>query len=191
MPLNPYAESKATTERALTTAAAHGLKSVSLRFFNAAGADAGGEIGEAHSPETHLMPLAVDAALGVGPGLAIYGTDYPTADGSCIRDYVHVGDLADAHVRALSWLKQQPSSGGHTAFNLGSGKGHSVRQVMEETARIVGRSVPCAIGPRRPGDSPKLVGDISLAKSELGWTPRFDLATQIEDTLRWRKKMPR
>jgi UDP-glucose-4-epimerase GalE len=190
-PINPYADSKARVERALTTSAKFGLRSASLRYFNAAGADAGGEIGEAHQPESHLLPLAADAALGLGPALTLLGDDYETPDGSCVRDFVHVSDLADAHVRALAWLKRQPAPGLHEAFNLGSGSGYSVKQAVAETSRIGGRAVPHKLGPRRPGDSPKLVGDISKAKRELGWQPRRDLATQIDDTLRWRRTMPR
>jgi len=190
-PISPYAESKARVEQALTAAADRGLRSASLRYFNAAGADAGGLIGEAHEPETHLLPLAADAALGLGPALTLLGTDYPTPDGSCIRDFVHVSDLADAHVRALDWMRHAPRRGHHEAFNLGSGSGYSVRQAIAETGRIAGRAVPHAVGPRRPGDSPKLVGDIAKARRELGWTPKRDLAIQIEDTLRWRRRMPR
>lgn len=190
-PMSPYAESKARVETALGTAASSGLRAASLRYFNAAGADAGGEIGEAHQPETHLLPLAVDAALGLAPPLTLLGTDYPTADGSCVRDFIHVSDLADAHVRALHWLRKQPASGLHEAFNLGSGSGFSVRQAIAETARIGGRPVPHRVGPRRPGDSPRLVGDIGKSRRELGWRPTRDLAAQIEDTLRWRMKMPR
>lgn len=187
-PISPYAESKARVEQALEAAAAHGLRSASLRYFNAAGADPAGSIGEAHNPETHLMPLAVDAALGLGAPVTLLGTDYPTPDGSCVRDFVHVTDLADAHLRAIDWLAHRD---GHHAFNLGSGAGYSVREVLAETARLAGRPVPHSVGPRRPGDSPKLVGDIAKAKRELGWTPRRDLGVQIEDTLRWRRKMPR
>jgi len=190
-PISPYAESKARVERALTAAAGRGLRAASLRYFNAAGADADGEIGEAHDPETHLLPLAADAVLGLGPALTMLGTDYPTPDGTCIRDFVHVSDLADAHVRALDWLRRAPESGRHEAFNLGSGTGYSVRQAIGETARIAGRAVPHTVGPRRAGDSPKLVGDIAKARRELGWMPLRDLAVQIEDTLRWRRKMPR
>ena len=190
-PMSPYAESKARVETALAKAASSGLRAASLRYFNAAGADAGGEIGEAHQPETHLLPLAVDAALGLAPPLTLLGTDYPTADGSCVRDFIHVSDLADAHVRALHWLKTQPASGLHEAFNLGSGSGFSVRQAIAETARLSGREVPHQVGPRRPGDSPRLVGDIVKSRRELGWQPTRDLAAQIEDTLRWRRNMPR
>jgi len=189
-PLSPYAESKAKVEDALADAAGRGLRSAALRYFNAAGADSGGTIGEAHNPETHLLPLAADAALGLGPALTLLGTDYPTPDGSCIRDFVHVSDLADAHLRAIAWLGDR-SAGGLETFNLGSGSGYSVRQAMAETGRIAGIPVPHAVGPRRPGDSPKLVGDIAKARRELGWSPKRDLAAQIEDTLRWRRKMPR
>ena len=190
-PLSPYAESKARVEVILADAARQGLRAASLRYFNAAGADAGGEIGEAHSPESHLLPLAVDAVLGFGPPLTLLGDDYPTPDGSCIRDYIHVTDLAQAHVRALGWLGKHSGPGVHEAFNVGSGSGYSVRQAVAETARIAGRPVPHSVGPRRPGDSPRLVGDITKAKRELGWQPTRDLAVQIEDTLRWRRKMPR
>jgi UDP-glucose-4-epimerase GalE len=190
-PLSPYAESKARVEQALEKGAAAGLRSASLRYFNAAGADSSGEIGEAHSPETHLLPLAADAALGLGPSLTVLGADYPTSDGSCIRDFIHVTDLADAHVRALGWLKCRTGNGVHESFNLGSGAGYSVRQAVAETARIAGRPVPHQVGPRRPGDSPKLVGDISKSARELGWRPTRDLAAQIDDTLRWRRVMPR
>ena len=186
-PLSPYAENKAAVER-LLAATGDRLRSASLRYFNAAGADPEGQIGEAHDPETHLMPLAIDAALGLGKPLSILGTDYDTPDGTCVRDYIHVNDLADAHVRAVGWLAGNP---GHTAFNLGSGSGYSVRDVIEETSRIVGKPVPHSVGPRRPGDSPKLVGNITHARATLGWTPTRDLATQIEDALRWRRKMPR
>lgn len=190
-PLNPYAESKVRVESSLTHAASLGLRAVSLRYFNAAGADAGGEIGEAHAPETHLLPLAVDAALGLGPSLTLLGDDYPTPDGSCIRDFIHVCDLADAHLRALQWLQRGPAKGLHERFNLGSGSGHSVRQVVAETARIAGVQVPHKVGLPRPGDSPRLVGNIGKSQRELGWHPVRGLDVQIEDTLRWRRTMPR
>jgi len=190
-PISPYAESKALVEKALAVAGNSGLRSASMRYFNAAGADSGGEIGEAHSPETHLLPLAADAALSLGPELTLLGDDYETPDGSCIRDFVHVTDLADAHLRAIGWLKRQPAGGLHQSFNLGSGTGYSVMQVLAETGRIAGRKVPHKVGPRRPGDSPKLVGNIAHTERELGWKPTRNLASQIEDTLRWRGRMPR
>ena len=190
-PISPYAESKAQVERNLDAAAGRGLCAASLRYFNAAGADSGGEIGEAHDPETHLMPLAVDAALGLAPALTLLGTDYPTPDGSGVRDYVHVTDLADAHVRAVEWLLLRSGNGCHEPFNLGSGSGYSVLELVKETERIAGKPVPHKVGPRRPGDSPKLVGDIGKAKRELGWRPTRGLDVQIRDTLAWRRKMPR
>jgi UDP-glucose 4-epimerase len=130
------------------------LRSASLRYFSAAGADIGGEIGEAHEPETHLLPLAVDATLGLGPSLTLLGDDYPTPDGSCVRDFIHVSDLADAHLRALHWLQRAPATGLHEQFNVGSGSGYSVRQVMAETARIAGLPVPHTVGPRRLATRP-------------------------------------
>jgi UDP-glucose-4-epimerase GalE len=190
-PLSPYAESKARVERALAAAAGRGLRSAALRYFNATGADADGAIGEAHHPETHLLPLAADAALGLGPAITLLGTDYPTPDGTGIRDFVHVSDLADAHLRTLDWLQRASDAGLHEAFNLGSGIGYSARQVIAETSRLAGHAVPHTVGARRPGDSTKLVGDISKAARELGWAPQRNLAIQIEDTLRWRRKMPR
>ena len=191
-PINPYAASKASVERALEAAAWRGLRSASLRYFNASGADAAGEIGEAHDPETHLLPLAVDAALGLRPSLVVHGSDYPTDDGSCVRDYVHVTDLADAHLRAVRWLLGRKAGRGcHNAFNLGSGTGYSVRQVVESIGRVVGRPVPHVYGARRPGDSPRLVGHIGKAQRELGWTPARGLEAQIEDTVRWRRSMRR
>jgi len=189
-PLNPYAKSKAEIEGVLVHAAKSGLRSVSLRYFNATGADADGTIGEAHNPETHLLPLAADAVLGLGPPLTILGADYPTPDGSCIRDFVHVSDLAQAHLSALRWMTNAPSDC-HEVFNLGGGTGYSVREVLVETERIAGRPVPYTLGPRRPGDSPRLVANFSKASAKLGWAPTRDLATQIEDTLRWRRSMPR
>lgn len=189
-PISPYAASKALAERHMFDAAANGLRVMSLRYFNAAGADPDGEIGEAHEPESHLLPLIADAALGLGPPLTLLGTDYDTADGTCIRDFVHVADLAEGHLRALNWLAFQAAGTG-ASLNLGSGTGFSVKQVLAEVARISGRSVPHSIGPRRPGDPPRLVGDIAKARQLLGWAPRLSLSDQIRDTLRWRKAMPR
>jgi len=191
-PINPYASSKANVERALEAAAWRGMRSASLRYFNASGADAEGLIGEAHDPETHLIPLAIDAALGLRPSLIVHGADYPTEDGSCVRDYVHVTDLADAHLRAVRWLLQQSSSRGrHDVFNLGSGIGYSVKQVVDCVGKLAGQPVPHVYGARRPGDSPRLVGSIAKAREQLGWTPTRGLETQIDDALRWRRAMVR
>lgn len=150
-----------------------------------------GDIGQTHDPETHLMPLAVDAALGLGRPLTLLGLDYPTADASCLRDFVHVTDRADAHLRVLGWLDRTSTGGVRETINIGSGSGYSVKQVVAETARLAGRPVPYEVGPRRRGDSPKLVGDIGKARRELGWQPSHNLALQIEDTVRWRRRMPR
>lgn len=190
-PISPYAQTKALVEQQLSAASQRGLRSVSLRYFNASGADPDGVIGEAHQPETHLLPLAADAALGLGPPLTLLGADYETPDGSCIRDFVHVMDLALAHIKALQWLARGSGAAVHEAFNLGSGQGYSVRQVIDETARIAGRPVPFLVGLRRSGDSPRLVGDITKASNLLDWHPSRDLCIQIEDTLRWRRSMPR
>ena len=165
---------------------AHGLEWVSLRYFNAAGADGDGEVGEDHEPETHLIPLAIQGALGQRPGIEVYGTDYPTPDGTPVRDYVHVADLADAHVRALAHLIQ---GGPSRAFNLGTGRGHSVLEVLAAVARVCGRPVPVVAAPRRPGDSPTLVADASDAQMLLDWRPwRSDLATIIRTALAWERK---
>lgn len=190
-PISPYASSKASVERALEAATWQGLRSASLRYFNASGADESGLIGEAHEPETHLIPLAIDAALGRRPSLVVHGSDYPTADGSCVRDYVHVTDLADAHLRAVTWLLGLGGrTGRHEVFNLGSGTGYTVREVVDCVGRLAGRPVPHAFGARRPGDSPRLVGSIDKARGQLGWAPTRGLETQIEDALRWRRAMP-
>jgi UDP-glucose-4-epimerase GalE len=186
-PVSVYGETKLAVEKALR-APERTLRAVCLRYFNAAGADPEGEIGEAHNPETHLMPLAIDAMLGVGRPLTLFGTDYDTPDGTCVRDYVHVADLADAHLRALDYVA---NGGTAPAFNLGSGHGYSVRQLVETTGRLGGHKVPHQMGPRRAGDPPKLVADTSLVRKELGWCPTRDLDAQIDDALRWRRQMPR
>ncbi|MBZ5585193.1 MAG: UDP-glucose 4-epimerase GalE [Acidobacteriia bacterium] len=169
-PINPYGESKLFIERALWWySQAYRLRSVALRYFNAAGADPDGELGEAHEPETHLIPLAIAAALRSGPPLRICGTDYSTPDGTCVRDYIHVSDLAAAHVASLRALLN-----GHiadfTALNLGTGIGHSVLDVLRCVAEVTGQPVPNQACPRRPGDPPVLVAD-SLAQSVIGWSP--------------------
>lgn len=190
--LNPYADSKARVETALAEAARQGkLRSVSLRYFNAAGADESAEIGEAHSPETHLIPLAIDAAIGLRAPLILHGTDFDTMDGSCVRDFVHVSDLSDAHIRALDWISSLDQPGHFEAFNLGSGRGFSVLETLKRIESVVGHVVPFTVGARRPGDSPRLVGDIEKAYKILDWQPTHDLHSQICDALRWRKKMRR
>jgi UDP-glucose-4-epimerase GalE len=186
-PVNPYGETKLMVERALYWyGVAHGLRSVALRYFNAAGADPDGEIGEDHSPETHLIPLILDAATGRRPHIGVFGTDYPTADGSAIRDYIHVQDLADAHVRALRYL----GDGGESrAFNLGTGHGHSVRETIEAARRVTGRAIPSKDSPRRPGDPPVLVADAGLAKEKLGWVPALGSLEHIIGTAwAWHQK---
>lgn len=189
-PINPYGAGKAAVERMLRDFdAAYGLRSVSLRYFNAAGADPGGEIGEAHEPETHLIPMVLDAALGRRADVAVFGDDYDTPDGTCIRDYVHVADLAEAHLLALGFLL----AGGRTsAFNLGGGEGCSVMRVIETARRITGRDIAASIAPRRPGDPPVLVAEIDEACNALGWEPeRMKLETQIADAWRWHVKWRR
>ncbi len=165
------------------TASAYGLRYAALRYFNAAGADPDGEIGEDHDPETHLIPLVLRAAFGNGEPLRIFGTDYPTRDGTAIRDYIHVTDLADAHARALRYLVE---GGESIELNLGTGSGHSVREVVAAVERVTGRSVPRSEAPRRPGDPPELVADATLARQRLGWCPRYsDLDMIVRTALAW------
>lgn len=185
LPVNPYGETKLATERALQWyGEAYGFRSVSLRYFNAAGADPEGEIGEQHDPETHLIPLVLEAALGDRPQVDIYGTDYPTPDGTAIRDYIHVQDLAEAHVRALEHLL---AGGQSAALNLGTGRGHSVREVIRTAEAVSGKSIPCRETARRPGDPPILVADPGLAAGLLGWRAQVsDLETIVRTALAWR-----
>ncbi len=186
-PINPYGMSKFTAEAMIADfGAAHGLRSVALRYFNASGADPEREIGEVHDPETHLIPLAMRAATNDGPPLTLFGDDYPTPDGTCIRDYIHVTDLAEAHVRALDWLGA--NEGAH-AMNLGTGRGQSVRQVIDAVERIAGKPVPHSIGPRRAGDPAELVADPSLAMRQLGWSPQLsDLDTIVNTAWAWHQR---
>lgn len=169
-PINPYGASKLMVERILADAAqALGLRSVSLRYFNAAGAAPDGSLGELHEPETHLIPNVLRAALGSGPPLQVFGDDWPTPDGTCIRDYVHVDDLAQAHALALDYMERQ--TGAH-AFNLGNGHGFSVRAVIAAAEAVSGRRIPSVVGERRPGDPAVLVASSGRARRELGWRPR-------------------
>ena len=183
-PVNPYGESKLFVERALHWyGVAHGLRSVALRYFNAAGADPDGEIGEDHDPETHLIPLAIGAALGRRPPLQIYGTGYPTPDGTAVRDYVHVTDLAEAHVRALDYLD---AGGESTAFNLGTGRGYSVREVVAAVERIARRELPRREAAPRAGDPAILVAEPGRSRKLLGWAPqRSELDAIIATAWRW------
>lgn len=186
-PGSPYGESKLMIERALHWAdQCAGLRSACLRYFNAAGADAKGRAGEHHDPETHLIPLAIDAALGRRPALSVFGTDYATPDGTCIRDYIHVEDLADAHIRALEALE-----GRSVTYNLGTGRGNSVLEVLNSVARVSGISVPVRMTERRPGDPAVLVASSGRIMTETGWAPRY---TQLDDIVRtawaWRERHP-
>jgi UDP-glucose-4-epimerase GalE len=182
-PINAYGATKHTIERMLRHAgSAHGLRSIALRYFNAAGADPDGDLGEMHDPETHAVPLAIQAALGQRPTFHLFGTDYPTPDGTAVRDYVHVCDLADAHLSALSYLER---GGDTTACNLGTGVGISVRQVIAAVERCAGRRMPVAHNPRRQGDAPILVARADRAGTLLGWQPRLSAFAEIVDTA-WR-----
>jgi UDP-glucose-4-epimerase GalE len=184
VPVNPYGYTKLVVERMLRdTEAAHGIRHVALRYFNAAGSDPDGEIGEMHDPETHLIPLVLLAAMGRRPSIRIFGGDYPTPDGTCVRDYVHVSDLADAHVAALDWLAAGEAS---SSFNLGNGQGFSVRDVVRTTELLTGSTIKTEMSPRRPGDPPVLISDSTRARKLLGWQPNFpDLGQQIKHAWRW------
>jgi UDP-arabinose 4-epimerase len=186
-PVSPYGRTKLIVERMLMDAeVAHGMKHVTLRYFNAAGADPDGELGESHEPETHLVPLVLLAAAGRRPAIPIFGNDYPTRDGTCIRDHVHVGDLARAHVAAVEWLAQDKPS---RAFNLGNGRGFSVAEVVRAAQDITGRAIATEMLPRRPGDPPTLISDSSLARDLLNWQPDYpDLEIQIEHAWKWFEK---
>jgi UDP-glucose-4-epimerase GalE len=183
-PVNPYGETKYFLERILKQYdRAYGLKYVTLRYFNAAGADLDGALGESHDPETHLIPRVLQIAKqGVGQ-VEIYGDDYPTPDGTCIRDYIHVLDLAGAHVAACRWLASgEPSA----AFNLGTGRGYSVKEIVEVSRRITGREIPCSVAARRAGDPAQLIADARKANQVLGWTPRHsDLETIVKSAWTW------
>jgi UDP-arabinose 4-epimerase len=189
-PINPYGQSKLMVEQILRDfRVAHGIQSISLRYFNAAGADPETEIGEAHDPETHLIPLVLDAASGQRPHITIFGDDYDTPDGTCIRDYIHVTDLAQAHVLAVEALATHQSV--QPAYNLGNGQGFSVKEVIATAEAVTQRGIPVQIGARRPGDPPRLVGDASAIMQDLGWKPDYADLTQILATAwRWHQKQP-
>ncbi len=186
-PVNPYGRSKLMAESILADAgAAHGLSFVTLRYFNAAGADPNGETGEQHDPETHIIPNVLRVAAGESTSLLLNGDDYPTADGTCIRDYVHVSDIADAHLKALQYLDE--NTGTHV-FNLGTGSGFSVRQVIETAKQVTKKDIPVQVGPRREGDPAVLVADAGRIHRECAWAPkRSSLETQISDAWAWHKK---
>jgi UDP-glucose 4-epimerase len=187
-PINPYGQTKLVVERVLADyAPAYGLGSTSLRYFNASGASEDASIGEDHTPETHLIPIVLQAALGQRPSVMVCGTDYPTPDGSCVRDYIHVEDLADAHLRALERIEP----GRARFYNLGTGVGASVRQVIEAARSVTGIDIPVVEGPRRPGDPPALVAAADRARDELGWVPRFtDIRAIVETAWRWHNTHP-
>jgi UDP-glucose-4-epimerase GalE len=185
-PINPYGATKLAFENALEAYdRAYGLRSARLRYFNAAGADESGEIGELHEPETHLIPLALQASLPGSFELQVFGSDYPTPDGTCLRDYIHVNDLADAHVRALQHLEQ---GGESLAVNLGTGKGNSVLEVIHAAEAATGHPVRRTIGPRRPGDPPALIADPSKAQQVLGWTAQRDLTDIVNSAWNFMRK---
>ena len=187
LPTNPYGESKLCVEKILRWFdEAYGVKYSVLRYFNAAGADPDGEIGESHTPETHLIPLILDAASGKRESICIFGTDYPTEDGTCIRDYIHVTDLADAHIRALEYLKQ---GGESTCFNLGNGNGDSVRHVIEVVKQVTGKEFIVKEEKRRAGDPPMLIGSATKAEKVLGWRPQYaEIGTIVEHAWKWHEK---
>jgi UDP-glucose-4-epimerase GalE len=184
-PVNPYGATKMFCEQIVNDcAAAFALNFIALRYFNAAGADPGGDIGECHVPETHAIPLLLEAAAG-GREFTIFGDDYPTADGTCVRDYVHVSDLADAHVRAVRALLDGADN---SALNLGTGRGWSVRDLVATVREVTGRDIAVQSGPRRPGDPPVLVADPARAREKLGWRPVYpELATQVSHAWAWRQ----
>jgi UDP-glucose-4-epimerase GalE len=187
-PVNPYGVSKLFFEQALEAyGRAYDLRFASLRYFNAAGADESGEIGELHQPETHLIPLALEAAVGARAELEIFGADYPTPDGTCLRDYVHVSDLAEAHVAALEYLSREAKS---IAVNLGTGRGTSVKEILEAVEKVAGRPVPRRYGPRRPGDPPALVADPRRAESLLHWKAERSLEQIVATAWKWMQRQP-
>lgn len=187
-PISPYGFTKRVVEHALVDyASAYGLGSIALRYFNAAGASRDGGLGEDHSPETHLIPLVLQVALGQRENITIFGDDYPTQDGTCVRDYIHVEDLAEAHLKALDAIEPGTS----VAFNLGSGQGASVKQVVDACREVTAHDIPVEYGLCRPGDPAELVADISKAKSQLSWQPEFtDIRQIVETAWKWHQQHP-
>lgn len=182
-PINPYAKTKLMIEQILADyESAYGMKYVALRYFNAAGASVSGEIGESHFPEPHLIPLVLFTALGKRESISVYGDDYPTPDGTCVRDYIHVEDLADAHVKALEYLNKGNSS---QIINLGTGDGNSVKEVISVAEEVTGRKIKSVFSPRRAGDPAVLVADNKKAKEVLGWSPKFNLNDIVQTAWRW------
>ncbi|MFD1887544.1 UDP-glucose 4-epimerase GalE [Paenibacillus wenxiniae] len=188
-PANVYGETKLVMERMMSWFdKAHGIRYVALRYFNAAGAHASGKIGEDHRPESHLVPLVLQTALGQRAHISVFGDDYPTEDGTCVRDYIHVSDLADAHLKAVEYLA---GGGESSAFNLGNGQGFSVKQVIETAKQVTGRDIPAVIEPRRSGDPAVLVASSAKARSVLGWTPKHDrLEDIISSAWQWHESKP-
>ncbi|MBI5117492.1 UDP-glucose 4-epimerase GalE [Candidatus Poribacteria bacterium] len=188
LPINPYGQTKSLFEDILRShERLHGIRHVALRYFNAAGTDPEGEIGEIHDPETHLIPIALDVALGRILHIEIFGSDYRTPDGTCIRDFIHVCDLADAHIRCLRYLLD---GGPSNSYNLGAGRGYSVKQVIDAAERVSGRVIPRINSPRRPGDPPELVAGAAKIRNELGWEPRHSSIEEILTTAwQWQKKL--
>ena len=187
-PINPYGRTKLMVEQALADYdKAYGFKFVCLRYFNAAGADPEGQLGERHDPETHLIPLVLQAASGRRPSISVFGRDYDTPDGTCIRDYIHINDLCSAHGLALQSLM---NGGPSQAYNLGNGNGFSVQEVIDTAVHVTGRKISVNNGPRRAGDPARLVADATQARQHLGWQPQFaDLATIVQHAWEWEKKM--
>lgn len=188
-PTNPYGETKLSVEKMLKWAdRAYGIKYTSLRYFNACGADVSGRIGEDHRPESHLIPIVLQVALGKRKQITIYGDDYDTKDGTCVRDYIHVTDLANAHILALERLR---NGGNSTVYNLGSGKGFSVKEIVEKSREVTGMDIPAVIGERRPGDPSTLIASSQKIKDELGWKPEFDdIGKIIETAWNWHRTHP-
>ncbi|HEV7219775.1 MAG TPA: UDP-glucose 4-epimerase GalE [Terriglobales bacterium] len=185
IPVNPYGSSKLAFEFALEAyAKAYNLRFVAFRYFNAAGADENGKIGEMHDPETHLIPAIFEAIQGRRPAVQIFGDDYPTPDGTCIRDYIHVSDLAEAHVMGLGYL----DNGDSVALNLGSGRGHSVKEVVSTIEKVVGRKVPSQMASRRPGDPPSLVADPSRAEKLMNWKAKRSLEEIVLSAWKWAER---